>query len=350
MLLYILIAILLFGVLIFVHELGHFLTARLFHVKIYEFSIGMGPKLISKKSKKTDTAYSLRLLPIGGFVSMAGEDEESDDENSLRRKPVWQRIIITAAGSVFNLLLGFLVMLFIVISMKSLGSTTIYSFQDNASSQASGLMVGDTIVSVDGHRAHIASDMNYYILRYGTKPIDITVIRNGEKIVIEDVVFPTQMEQDILFGKYDFSVLADTKNFGTVIKNTFYQSVMTVRMVYDSLYDLITGKYGLQQLSGPVGITGVVTDYAQDAVEGKDSSPLFYLFVVLAINLGCMNLLPFPALDGGRIVFLIVEGIRRKPINPKVEGYIHAAGMVLLLLLMLVVTCKDIFTLIKPGS
>lgn len=122
---------------------------------------------------------------------------------------------------------------------------------------------------------------------------------------------------------------------------------MTVRMVYDSLYDLITGKYGIQQLSGPVGITGVITDYAQDAVENKDSSNLWYLFVVLAMNLGCMNLLPFPALDGGRIVFLIIEGIRRKPVSPKIESYIHAAGMALLLLLMLVITGKDIFTMVK---
>ena len=349
MLLYILIAILMFGVLIFVHELGHFLTARLFHVKIYEFSIGMGPKLISKKSKKTDTSYSLRLLPIGGFVSMAGEDEESDDENSLRRKPVWQRIIITAAGSLFNLFLGILIMLIIVMSAQNLGSTTVHSFQENATSSESGLMAGDTIVAVDGHRAHISSDMSYYVIRYGTKPIDLTVIRDGEEIVLEDVVFPTQIDQGITFGRCDFYVVADNKTFGSVVKNTFYQSVMTVRMVYDSLYDLITGKYGLQQLSGPVGITGVITDAAQDAVEGHDSSQLFYLFVVLAINLGCMNLLPFPALDGGRIVFLIIEGIRRKPINPKVEGYIHAAGMVLLLLLMLIVTCRDIFTMVRPG-
>ena len=347
MLLYILIAILMFGILIFVHELGHFLTARIFHVKIYEFSIGMGPKLISKKSKKTDTAYSWRLLPIGGFVSMAGEDEESDDENSLRRKPVWQRIIITAAGSIFNLLLGFLIMLIIVICAKNLGSTTVYGFHESATSVESGLMAGDTIIAVDGHRAHTSSDMSYYVIRYGTKPIDLTVIRDGEEIVLEDVVFPTQIEQGVTFGQCDFSVWAEEKTFGSVIKNTFYQSVMTVRMVYDSLYDLITGKYGLHQLSGPVGITGVIADAAQDAVEGQNGSQLFYLFVVLAINLGCMNLLPFPALDGGRIVFLIIEGIRRKPISPKVEGYIHAAGMALLLLLMLVVTCKDIFTMVQ---
>lgn len=349
MLLYILIAILIFGALILVHELGHFLTARLFHVKIYEFSIGMGPKLFSKKSKKSDTAYSLRLLPIGGFVSMAGEDEESDEEGSLRHKPVWQRIIITAAGSLSNILLGFIVMLIIVMCAKNLGTTTVRSFASGAQTEQSGLMVGDTIVAIDGHKVHAFYDMNYKISRYGIKPVDVTVIRNGERIVIEDVVFPTDAEalkQGIVLGTRDFYPVLDTKNFSSVIKNSFWQSVMTVRMVYDSLYDLITGKYGIQQLSGPVGITGVITDAAQDAVETKDSSYLWSLFVVLAMNLGCMNLLPFPALDGGRIVFLIIEGIRRKPINPKIEGYIHAAGMALLLLLMLVVTGKDIFTMI----
>ena len=340
MLLYILIAILIFGALIFVHELGHFLTARLFHVKIYEFSIGMGPKLISKKSKKTDTAYSIRLLPIGGFVSMAGEDEESDDEGSLRKKPVWQRIIITAAGSLSNILLGFIVMLILVMCAKNIGTTTVRSFAEGAKTEQSGLMAGDTIVSIDGHRVHVFYDMNYKISRYGVKPVDVTVIRDGEKIVLEDVVFPTTVEQGVAFGARDFYPVL-------VIKNSFWQSVMTVRMVYDSLYDLITGKYGIQQLSGPVGITGVITDYAQDAVENKDSSNLWYLFVVLAMNLGCMNLLPFPALDGGRIVFLIIEGIRRKPVSPKIESYIHAAGMALLLLLMLVITGKDIFTMVK---
>ncbi len=347
MLLYILIAILIFGALIFVHELGHFLTARLFHVKIYEFSIGMGPKLISKKSKKTDTAYSIRLLPIGGFVSMAGEDEESDDEGSLRKKPVWQRIIITAAGSLSNILLGFIVMLILVMCAKNIGTTTVRSFAEGAKTEQSGLMAGDTIVSIDGHRVHVFYDMNYKISRYGVKPVDVTVIRDGEKVVLEDVVFPTTVEQGVAFGARDFYPVLDTKNVSSVIKNSFWQSVMTVRMVYDSLYDLITGKYGIQQLSGPVGITGVITDYAQDAVENKDSSNLWYLFVVLAMNLGCMNLLPFPALDGGRIVFLIIEGIRRKPVSPKIESYIHAAGMALLLLLMLVITGKDIFTMVK---
>jgi regulator of sigma E protease len=350
MILYILIAIFMFGALIFVHELGHFLTARLFHVTIYEFALGMGPKLISKKSAKSGTAYSLRLLPIGGFVSMAGEDEESDDEGALNKKPVWQRLIITAAGSFMNLLVGFLVMLILVSSAKNIGSTVVGDFRDGATSQQTenteGLAVGDEILKINGKRVHVYYDMSYKIMRYGTAPIDITVLRNDETVILNDIVFPTIEQQGILFGTTDFLVLRAEKNVGTILKTAFFQSIYTVRTVFDSLYDLISGKYGMEQLSGPIGITEVITNEAQTAVEQKDSSGLWSLFIILAINLGTMNLLPIPALDGGRIVFLIVEGIRRKPLDPKIEGYVHAAGMALLMLLMLIVAFKDIFTII----
>ncbi len=351
MILYILIAIFMFGALIFVHELGHFLTARLFKVTIYEFAIGMGPKLISWKSKKNGTAYSLRMLPIGGFVSMAGEDEESDDEGALSRKPVWQRMIITAAGSISNLLIGFLVMLILVSSSEVMGSTTVSSFAEWATSDqteaSDGLMAGDEIVRLNGKKVHVFYDMSYKITRYGTTPMDITVRRGGELVELSDVVFPTIEEQGVLFGRRDFNVEYTDKTVGAVIKTSFYQSVYTVRMVVDSLYDLVSGKYGMEQISGPIGITEVITGEAQTAVEEGDSSGLWSLFIVLAINLGTMNLLPIPALDGGRMVFLIIEGIRRKPLSPKIEGYIHAAGMALLMLLMLIVAFKDIFTLFK---
>ena len=350
LLLYIIVAILMFGFLIFIHELGHFLTARLFHVTIYEFSIGMGPKLISWKSKKNDTAYSLRALPIGGFVSMAGEDEESEDEGSLRKKPVWQRIVVTAAGSVFNLLFGIIVMLMIVAFSTQIGSTTVKGFAEGAMSVQTetkeGLLPNDEIVAINGKKVHVFYDLSYKISRYGVTPVDITVIRNGEAVELRGVVFPTVTEQGVLFAQRDFGVYLAEKTPATVIKTAFFQSVYTVRMVYDSLYDLVTGRLGIEQMSGPVGITTVITDAAESAVKTKDGSYLFMLFVVLAMNLGCMNLLPIPALDGGRLVFLVFEGIFRKPVNPKVEGYIHYAGMILLLFLMLVITFKDVFSLI----
>ena len=350
LLLYIIVAILMFGSLIFIHELGHFLTARLFHVTIYEFAIGMGPKLISWKSKKYDTDYSLRAFPIGGFVSMAGEDEESDDEGSLRKKKVWQKLIITAAGSVFNLVLGLLVMLLVVAFSKNIGSTTVESFPKGATSMQTetkeGLLPKDEILEINGKKVHVLYDLAYTISRDGVEPVDITVLRNGEKIVLSNVVFPITVEQGIAFAQRDFGVYLAEKNIGNILKTTFYQSIYTVKMVYDSLYDLLTGRLGIQQMSGPVGITTVITDAAEEAVQTKNGSYLFMLFVVLAMNLGCMNLLPFPALDGGRIVFLAIEGITKKPVNAKIEGYIHLAGMALLLLLMLMITFKDVFSLI----
>ena len=350
LLLYIMVAILMFGFLIFIHELGHFLTARLFHVTIYEFAIGMGPKLISWKSKKNGTAYSLRALPIGGFVSMAGEDEESDDEGSLKKKKVWQRMIVTAAGSVFNLVFGIIVMLLVVSFSSAIGSTTVKNFAEGATSVQTetkeGLLPNDEIIEINGKKVHVFYDLSYKISRYATTPIDITVIRNGETVCLEDVVFPVAVEQGITFAQRDFGVYRLEKTFGTVIKTAFFQSVYTVRMVIDSLYDLVTGRLGIEQMSGPVGITSIITDAAEDAVVNRNGSYLFMLFVILAMNLGCMNLLPFPALDGGRLVFLVIEGITRKPVNAKIENAVHLAGMALLLFFMLIITFKDVFLLI----
>ena len=350
LLLYIIVAILMFGFLIFIHELGHFLTARLFHVTIYEFAIGMGPKVISWKSKKNGTAYSLRALPIGGFVSMAGEDEESNDIGSLRNKKVWQRMIVTAAGSVFNLVFGLIVMLMIVSFSSTILSTTVKSFPEGATSVQTetkdGLLPGDEIIALNGKKVHILYDLSYKISRYGVEPMNITVIRNGETVHLNNIVFPTTVDQGVTFALRDFSVYESEKTLVAVLKTTFFQSVYTVRMVFDSLYDLATGRLGIEQMSGPVGITTIITDAAEDAIVNKNGSYLFMLFVILAMNLGCMNLLPIPALDGGRLLFLAIEGITRKPINAKIESYIHLTGMALLLFLMLVITFKDVFKLI----
>lgn len=340
---YILIAILLFGLLIFVHELGHFLTARIFKVTINEFSIGMGPKLISKKSKKSGIVYSWRLLPIGGFVSMAGEDEESDDENAFYKKPVWQRIIISMAGSLSNILIGFIVMFIIVSSLPVIKSTTVNSFTDNSVSNSYGLSEGDKITAVAGHHVHIANELVYFIGRYGNEPVDITVERGGEKIVLKGVEFPTYTVSGVVFGDYDFYIDNASKNPGSIIKNGFYQALLTIRTVYDSLFDLITGKYGVKDMSGPVGVTTVISDVAKKG----DAYQLWYIFVLLAMNLGIMNLIPFPALDGGRVLMLIVELITRRPVNKKVEGYINLAGMAVLLLFMAFITCKDVIQLIR---
>ena len=342
--LYVLFAILLFGVLIFIHELGHYIFARIFGVTVYEFAIGMGPKLLSVKSKKTGIAYSLRLLPIGGFVSMAGEDEETDDPNSIGKKPLWQRIIITAAGSFSNILLGIIVMGIMVLSTSQLYSTTVAGFPENgATSNSYGLKEGDRIIAVGPRRVHVPYDLSYAISRYGGEPVDVKIIRNGEKMTLEKVHFPTYKQSGATFGQRDFYLEKTGKTFGNIIKHTFYESGVTVRMVYDSLYDLITGKYGFNEMSGPVGITKVLAEAAQT----KDYNYLTMLFIVLAMNLGIVNLLPLPALDGGRVFFMLIELVTRRKSNPKTEGLIHFIGIILLLILMFAVTCKDIIYLVK---
>lgn len=272
---------------------------------------------------------------------MVGEDEESDDVNALNRKPVWQRMVITVAGATMNLIIGFILMTVVVITSTSIGGTTILRFaEDNALSEQSGLMIGDEIVKVGDTRVHIASELAYEIMRNGVEPLDITVRRDGEIVEIKDVQFPTIIEQGIRFGMTDFIVLAEEKTFGNVIEQSFYRSISTVKMIWQSLIDLVTGRYGLEQMSGPVGVTAVVSEAAKSSF-----TDYLYLVVVITINLGIFNLLPLPALDGGRLIFQIVELIRRRPVKPEFEGYVHFIGIVLLMLLMVVITFKDVMNL-----
>ena len=339
----IIIALLIFGFLILVHEFGHYIMARIFKVGINEFAIGMGPKLFSRASPKTGIVYSLRMLPIGGFVSMVGEDEESDSENSLNRKPVWQRFLIMVAGSVMNLLLGFLLTAILVLMLPRLSGTTVAGFAENASSAEAGLQVGDVIVAIDGVGVHTGYDLSYTLLREGIDPIDITVMRNGQRHTIRQVSFPKTEDSGVTFGTPDFSVYAVEKTAWNVVRESFFRSVTSVRMIWESLFDLITGRYGIEQMSGPVGIT---TEIGNAATAGDGGISLVSLSALIAVNLGVMNLLPLPALDGGRILFLVIEGIRRKPLKREVEGYIHFAGMALLLLLMLFITIMDVTKLV----
>lgn len=272
---------------------------------------------------------------------MVGEDENVYTEGSLNSKPVWQRIIITAAGSLMNVLLGFILMFAMVLSSPKLGSTTVAEFADNAVSVNYGLCIGDDIVKVDGARVHTSLDLIYEIMRLGDEPVDIVVERDGERITLSGVCFPTDTSEGIVFGDADFYVAAVEKNFGTVMYSTWYQSIASIKMIWESLFDLITGRYGVEQISGPVGVTESIGQAAKSG-----STSLLYLCTLIAMNLGVFNLLPLPALDGGRIAFLVVELIRGKPVKPEVEGYIHFAGIVLLMALMVVITFKDIASLI----
>ncbi|MBP3396630.1 MAG: site-2 protease family protein [Clostridia bacterium] len=362
--LYILLAIFSFGMMIMIHELGHFLVAKACGVGIHEFSLGMGPRLVSKKGQKWHfffskpvradeavpqltpegmpiTEYSLRLLPIGGFVSMVGEDEESNDPHALCNKKAWQRMLIMAAGAVMNLLLGLILTIVLVCITPHIPSTTVDIFREGATSCDYGLQSGDVITHVNGVRVFSGNELSYEIMYTGYKPVDLTVKRDGKILELEDVIFPTEESEGIVFGVFDFYVLPEEKTPVKVLQQSFTRAASMVKMVYDSLFDLLTGRFGLDAMSGPVGVTeGMVTA----AKVGPQS--FIYLVAVITINLGVFNLLPFPALDGGRLFFLLIEVIIRRPINKNIEGYIHFAGILLLFLLMAVVLCKDIIKLL----
>lgn len=341
----------LMGILIFVHELGHYLTARACKVTIHEFSLGMGKRLCGFTSKKTGIQYSLRLFPIGGYVAMAGEDEdkegEEDDPNAFNKKNVWQRLIILVAGAAMNVITGALAMLILVGGMTVAGyklpSTTVADFTPGASSYVTGLETGDKILRVDGVRVHTGYDLSYEIMFNGYKPVDVVVERDGKEILIPQVVFPSGIEDGIELGSMDFYVLAGESSVGNVLKTTWFRSVSSIKMVFDSIKGIVTGRFTLASMSGPIGVSSAVADVASQPMAVWN---ILYLFALIAMNLGVMNMLPIPALDGGRVFFRIVEILRfGKPINPKFEATVHGVGMTLLLMATAVIAFKDMFRL-----
>ena len=344
----VIVPVLILSFMIFVHELGHYLSARWIKAEIKEFALGMGPKLLSYKSKKTNILYAVRAFPIGGSLTLVGEDENSDSENAFFKKPIIHRLFMIISGSIMNLLLGFIIMA-VIVSGAEIGyhSTSINRFDSTATSNISGLMEGDRIVRINNKRINVWHDLVYTVIREGTEPVRVTVIRNDERIVIENVKFPVETEGGLTFGAIDFRPEVDRKSASVVVRQTFYQSIATVDMVWSSFFDLITGRFGVEQISGPIGVTQAIGNSAREATEDRArSSGFLFLLAIITINLGIVNLLPLPALDGGRIVFLLIEFIRRKPLKPEYEGYVHLAGFALLIILMIVVTYRDIVQLI----
>ena len=341
----ILLAILFFGVIVMIHEFGHFATAKLFKVKVNEFAIGMGPAIFKKK--KGETLYALRLFPIGGFVSMEGEDEESEDERAFNRQKVWKRFIIVAAGATMNLILGLIIVAVMLANTEYIGTNTIHSFYENAVSQQNGLKVGDKFLKIDGHRLYSDMDLSFLLSRSEDGKYDILVERDGKKVELDNLQFETRKVDGITVITYDFIIVGEEPNFGNVLKNTFTQSASIVRLVRLSLFDLVTGRYGISDLSGPVGTINIIVDATEDATTEGDWETVLMIMALITINIGVFNLLPLPALDGGRLMFMVIEMIRRKPIKPKYEGLVHGIGLALLLILMLVVTFSDIMKLVK---
>lgn len=440
----ILIGVLLFELIIFIHEFGHFITAKKSGIKVNEFSLGMGPKIFS--FGKGETKYSLRIFPIGGFCAMEGEDEESPEPRAFNNAKVWKRMIVVIAGAVMNIILGFVLMFVVVVQQDAYSSTEVQSFPATSFSSCTGLQSGDVIKEINRYGISTSMDFNYPISTAELKTVDgstleiykedcgnnlynmavslvqdknnklsdeqvskvnellskstneivkakskedafsvyenyykeindacgikdykvekiveketrkrytadILVERNGEEKLLKNVQFFTYTTKDNSDPQVsiDFYVKPIEKTFGSVISQTFKQTISTCKMIYASLGGLLTGKFGLKDMSGPIGIASAVTTVASESLSSGFMSAvnsIIYVMMIITVNLGLFNMLPFPALDGGRFVFLIIEAIRGKSVPRKVEAIVNGIGMGLLILLMILITANDIFKLI----
>ena len=334
-----LIAIRLFLVLIIIHEFGHFIAAKLLGVRVNEFAVGFGPKLFSKQWG--ETKYAFNLIPLGGYCAMEGEDEDSSDKKAFCNKKPWRRFLIVVMGATFNLILGLIIVAIILAPQKAFTSTVIAEFNENAISQSTGLAVDDKIIEVDGRKIFSTYDLSYAFTNVTDGKVDITVLRNGEQKLLKDVTFKTEEEAGMSYLTVDFKVYGIKKTFGSYIKQTFSTAISYCAVIWRSLIDLIGGKYGISAISGPVGVTVAISNAAKQSLQN-----ILPIMALITINLGIFNLLPLPALDGGRILFILIEMIFRKPVPQKYESIVHAVGFVLLIILMIFIAAKDIWTLI----
>ncbi len=374
----ILVAILAFAIMVFIHEFGHFITAKLFNIKVLEFAVGMGPAIFKKK--KGETLYSVRCLPLGGYCSMEGEDAKSDDARSFSNAAWWKRIIVVSAGAILNVLLGFIFLIVVQSSFKTVNLPVINKLEEKAYMDEAGFQAGDRIVSLNKSRVNVYEDIYFFLERMGENEVEVSVERDGQ--IVKNKVKPVEEKRvynfykdrtdvkiyvngefsdefqaeassdENLFDKtYEekryilgFECLNKENSFTDVLKRSFYMTAFYVKTVYMSVYEIITGRIPVNQLSGPVGVVDVI---------GKASAQdIFFLFEILAlitINLGVMNLLPIPALDGCKILVILIEIITRKKIPPEKEGIINLIGFAFLILIMLFATYNDIIRLINGG-
>lgn len=350
----ILFAILLFSLLIFVHELGHFAAAKASGVQVNEFSMFMGPAIFKKQVG--ETLYAIRCIPIGGYCAMEGEDEDSDNPRSFQKAAWWKRLIILVAGSAMNFLVGILIMVIVFLPVQRIAVPVISSFESFSTVNGeNGLQVGDRILKVDGERIYVQSDFSLILSLNPGDVHDLVVERDGKKVVLDDLLmekhaFTDEQGQTTMLYGMNFTVM--DADLWSKLGYAWNSSIDTVRTVRLSLQMLLTGQVGLKDMSGPVGIVQQMTTVAEASSTWVDALlNMLYFGGFIAINLAVMNLLPIPALDGGRVVCLLlttaVEAITKKKIDPKYEGYLHAAGMILLLVLMAVIMFKDIFVIFK---
>ncbi|MBE7040816.1 MAG: PDZ domain-containing protein [Ruminococcaceae bacterium] len=334
-------AVLIFCILIFVHELGHFITAKLLKIRVHEFAIGMGPKLFGKK--KGETLYSVRAFPIGGFCALEGEDTSSDDERALSNKPAWAKLIVLVAGAFMNVVLGFVLLICIFGTSDQVLVPTVSTVEQGSVAETAGVLPGDEIIRLDGDRIHIVSDLHWAKNQLTNNETELVVRRGGEKVTLS--LSPEKTVDGVSLGVH---LAAEDNNVFLTIKNGFYTTIFYARVVLETVVDLFRGKVGISSMSGPIGIVSEIGSAVQDTAQNGwvGFVSLLQLAVLLTINLGVFNLLPIPALDGGRIFFVLIEMIRRKPIPPEKEGIVHMIGFALLILLSLFVAYMDVLRLI----
>lgn len=350
----ILFAILIFSFLIFIHEFGHFITAKLSGVQVNEFSMFMGPAIWKKQ--KGETLYSIRCIPIGGYCAMEGEDADTENPRSFQKAVWWKRLCILLAGAFMNFVAGILILCIVYAPATGYLAPVISSFEDYATVDDYGLQVGDRIVELDGSKILLMNDVSILLTLNQGDYHDITVERDGQQIefdnfYLERHAVPQADGSTAMLCGFSYGEAIEF-TFGSKLQYICHTAVDWVRTVGWSLEMLFTGKAGFADMSGPVGIVGQMSDVAASSETAMDAVlNLLYFGAFIAINLGVMNLLPIPALDGGRAVALLlttaVEAIIGKKINPKYEGYLHAAGMILLLGLMAVILFKDVIFLFK---
>lgn len=349
---FILAAIFIFGFLIAIHELGHFLAARLCGVRVNEFSIGMGPCIWHRETEETQ--YSIRLLPIGGFCALEGQDEDTGDERCLARQGFWKKFVILAGGSFMNLLTGI-----VIIAVLFAGASNFYVDQVSGFSEGfplegkNGLMVGDVFYKVDGWRTYIRGDAAMFLSFNDGQGIDIEVIRNGELIVLEDLPLyrGTYGEKQNSFG-LQVGAMQVPADFLTSLRFIGYQTLDFVQQMWFSITQMVRGTVSVKELSGPVGIMSIMTEVGTSS-ESVSSAvrDIAFLAALIAINLAVMNMLPIPALDGGRIFFLLVDAVAlllfKHKIPEKYQAAVNAVGFVLLMGMMALVTLQDVIKLIN---
>ncbi|MBO4914097.1 MAG: site-2 protease family protein [Oscillospiraceae bacterium] len=353
---YILLAILIFGILIGLHELGHFAVAKACGVKVNEFSIGMGPLLFQKKKGETD--YSLRLFPIGGFCAMEGEDDESEDPRALNHQPFWKQFLIIIAGAAMNFITGLLILLCLYAGAAAFYTNEIVALNDGfPSAGEDGIMVGDEIFKINGERIYLRNDVAT-VLQYKSQgdTLELVVLRDGKKLerTLHKQTYTDENGNEYRAFGFSYGNVVEATPL-LKLKYTWYNAIDYVRLVRMSLQMLITGTAGVKDLSGPVGIVSTISEMGQETeAEAGFAAALenvLFFGAMIAVNLAVMNLLPLPALDGGKILILIVDEIAmllfKKKIPQKFEAVINAVGFVALMGLMLFVTFNDVSKLVK---